>query len=600
MKLIKRLVYCLVTALICCSVHSQAISLYQQFNGRYDFVFIGNTLNAMENNSLPGIPPPPCSILTESSADLLLAPDDVITKAYLYWAGSGTGVFNVMLNDEAISAQRTFSIVNSAGLECFSAFADITDFIVANGNTTYNFSGMDLSDTIPPYCPTGGNFGGWAIIIVYENAALPLNQLNVYDGMQAIPGNITITLDSLNVIDDEGAKIGFLAWEGDKNISDGEKLFINEHLLSNALNPSTNAFNGTNSFTNSDTLYNMDLDVYNIQGNISIGDVEATIRLESTRDFVMVNAIVTKLNSQLPDAVIAIDGTEKSCNSRSITVDYTVSNPNSTDPLPANTEVAAFADSQYLGGGFTVAIIPIGGSESGTVTLEIPASVPADFTLRLVVDSNAAGAGSVKEINEGNNAATIAFSLIASPEFNPPPDLVACNEGGMRGTFDFSGYPDLIKLRPGDMVAFFNSAEDAAADVNQINNPEALSAIAPQPVFVRISNGDCYSVTSFNLRVRNCPPKVYNLVEPFGNNFYDTFLIDGLRDIFVDFRLSIYNRWGALVWTGDNSRDDWDGTASEGFRLSGKDLPGGTYYYILELNDPDYPNPLAGFVYLKK
>ena len=27
------------------------------------------------------------------------------------------------------------------------------------------------------------NFGGWAIIVVYNNNALPLNQLNIYDGL---------------------------------------------------------------------------------------------------------------------------------------------------------------------------------------------------------------------------------------------------------------------------------------------------------------------------------------------------------------------------------------------------------------------------------
>ena len=61
-------------------------------------------------------------------------------------------------------------------------------------------------------------------------------------------------------------------------------------------------FNSTNSITNSNQLYNMDLDVYNIQNNINIGDTSALIQLTSGLDYVMINAIVTKLNSQLPDA----------------------------------------------------------------------------------------------------------------------------------------------------------------------------------------------------------------------------------------------------------------------------------------------------------
>jgi hypothetical protein len=49
----------------------------------------------------------------------------------------------------------------------------------------------------------------------------------------------------------------------------------------------------------------MDLDVYTIQNNINIGDT-AQIQLTSGQDFVMINAIVTKLNSQLPDATPAL------------------------------------------------------------------------------------------------------------------------------------------------------------------------------------------------------------------------------------------------------------------------------------------------------
>src|SRR5690606_4515720 len=111
-----------------------------------------------------------------------------------------------------------------------------------------------------------------------------------------------------NVIDNVGAKIGFLAWEGDKSIAWSETLSRNGQPLSNPpLNPENNAFNGTNSFTGSDELYNMDLDVYDIQDYISITDSTATIKLTSSQDVVMINAVVTKLNSQLPDATIIID-----------------------------------------------------------------------------------------------------------------------------------------------------------------------------------------------------------------------------------------------------------------------------------------------------
>ena len=56
----------------------QEVTLYKQFNGRYDFTFVGNTLNYNENNLTTD-----CIIQTSSSATLNLNADDVILKAYM-------------------------------------------------------------------------------------------------------------------------------------------------------------------------------------------------------------------------------------------------------------------------------------------------------------------------------------------------------------------------------------------------------------------------------------------------------------------------------------------------------------------------------------
>ncbi|WP_321538605.1 hypothetical protein [Flavobacterium piscinae] len=148
----------------------------------------------------------------------------------------------------------------------------MTEQVITTGNGTYTLSELDLSEIIPNYCQNATNFAGWAIIIVYKNDNLPLNQLNVYDGLDYISlgnENLNFSLNSLNVIDNIGAKIGFIAWEGDSGLADNETLRINGNILSNEpLNPASNAFNGTNSITGSNELYNMDLDVYEIQNYI--------------------------------------------------------------------------------------------------------------------------------------------------------------------------------------------------------------------------------------------------------------------------------------------------------------------------------------------
>src|SRR5690554_3980771 len=206
--------------LMATGVFSQDISLYQQFNGHYDYTAFGNTLNLDENGANV-----PCEILTSSSANLQLNPGQQVVAAYLYWAGSGPGDFNVTFNQVPITASRTFSLTyNQNGVDYvyFSAFADVTQQLQNTGNGNYTLADLDLTAVIPPYCNPPGtatNFGGWAVTVVFEDPTLPLNQVNVFDGLETVNRDyqtLEIVLDNLKVMDPQGAKIGFLAWEGDR------------------------------------------------------------------------------------------------------------------------------------------------------------------------------------------------------------------------------------------------------------------------------------------------------------------------------------------------------------------------------------------------
>ncbi|MFT3795810.1 gliding motility-associated C-terminal domain-containing protein [Flavobacterium sp.] len=586
--------------LISCVTFAQNVTLYQQFNGRYDFVFFGNTHNIHENGT--GFP---CETLTSSSATLNLAAGNTIESAYLYWAGSGTGDFDILLNGTSIAPDRTFSFISSiSGLPYFSAFKDVTTQVAATGNGNYLLSELDITPFLidgTSYCANATNFAGWAIIVIYKNDALPLNQLNIYDGLQGVPSQLNITLDNLNVIDNDGAKIGFVAWEGDRSIAVNETLTINGNVVGNPpLNPFNNAFNGTNSFTGANNLYNMDLDVYDIQGFIDIGDTSAEIQLTSGQDVVMINAVVTKLNSQLPDATVVIDDVDVNCGSRKILVDYTVSNLNATKELPANVRIAFYADGQFVHSAQTTQIIPIGQSESGQASVLIPETIPDDFELQLVVDDNGLGEGGVTELDETNNSFAQQVSFRILPELHPLDMLYSCNIGLTKGVFNFAHYADLVSSSDTAVVTFYPSEEDAENETNAILDPQHYTApYTPKEIFVRVDDG-CYAIGSFFVAVRNCPPTVYNFISANEDGKNDDFFIAGLRDIFMNFKLSVYNRWGRLIWTGNNNMPNWNGDNNEGFIPMDSRGPDGTYYYILELNDPDYPAPLHGFLYLTK
>ncbi|WP_264549355.1 gliding motility-associated C-terminal domain-containing protein [Flavobacterium sp. N2820] len=555
---------------------------------------MGNTLNSAENN-------PTLGYVTgnSSSATLNLGSGDSIIRAYLYWAGSGDGDFEVDLNGIPITAERTFShsrFFAPNTFTYFSAFKDITTFVQTTGNGTYTVSNLDISPYEPLHYSRKTNFAGWAILIVYENPNLTLNQLNIYDGLQGVPDTLQINLTNLFVLNNTNAKAGFIAWEGDSQLPT-ETFTVNGTTISNPFNPINNVFNSTNSVTGSTTLYNMDLDIYDIDSYVSIGDTNATITLSSFQDFIMINTVITKLNSQLPDATIVTSNPITSCNSREVAIDFTVSNTNSTEVLQSNTPITFYADGIAVGTTYTQTVIPIGGSENGTFTLTIPSAIPLNFTLLAVVDDAGNGDGIVTELNENNNSFELDIELLVSPDFNDLLDLTSCNLGFTKGLFDFSSYDELVKTDLNQTVSFYEFFDDATNSINPINNTSNYEAFyTPKEIFIRIEDENCYSITSFNLLTRNCPPRIYNAVSPNNDYSNDVFFIDGLRDIFVNFELEIYNRWGKHLWSGNQDKLDWDGTVPEG--IGNQKAAPGTYYYILYLNDPDYPEPLTGYLYI--
>lgn len=593
-NIMKRIPLTLFILVLCIESYAQEVTLFKQFGGHIDFTMIGNTMNTQENGFATD-----CIINTSSSAILSLNEEDKIIAAYLYWAGSGTGDFNVKLNATNIEAQRTFSnILETVNLPFFSAFTDVSELVIDSGNGNYSLSELDLGDILMNYCPNGTNFAGWAIAVIYENSSLPLNQINIYDGLQHVPDELNIELENLNVIDTIDSKIGFIAWEGDSFISVDESLFINNNLIGNPpLNPTENAFNGTNSYTESNELFNMDIDVYSIQNNISIGDESLIIRLTSGQDFVMINVIITKLNSQLPDATIRINNFEiTSCNDFESNLSISVHNDNSTKYLPINTSVNIYADSNLIATVFTSSNMPIGGSESFEIPLIIPQSALQNFALTAVVNE----IDPVLEIRTDNNTNSLQVNYPLPPVLTSPTNIESCNLGNEKGVFNFSDiYDELIQVAGDNVeITFYPSEDDFLNETAQINPVFDYQNISnPQTIYIKGNNEitGCYSYTTFKVSVYNCPPFIPDGFSPNGDGINDAFNIAGLYNIFTEFNLEVYNRWGKLVFESDQNYLPWNGRLFNNKEL----VPVGVYFYILNLNDSDY-KPVQGSVYVSR
>ena len=78
-----------------------------------------------------------------------------------------------------------------------------------------------------------------------------------------------------------------------------------------------------------------------------------------------------------------------------------------------------------------------------------------------------------------------------------------------------------------------------------------------------------------------------NGISPNGDGVNDEWEIDFI-EMFPENTVEVYNRWGELLFQSKGYTEKWDGT------YKGQPLPVGTYYYIINLNDPLFPDAYTG------
>jgi len=89
-------------------------------------------------------------------------------------------------------------------------------------------------------------------------------------------------------------------------------------------------------------------------------------------------------------------------------------------------------------------------------------------------------------------------------------------------------------------------------------------------------------VTTIQLDV--LPPYVPPGFSPNGDGVNDKFVVQNAMGKLVS--LEMYNRWGNRIYRSNDYKNDWGGEATEGLSL-GQDIPDGTYYYIIVIDNKD-------------
>lgn len=241
------------------------------------------------------------STQNSSSADLILpAGTNRVKFARLYWGGKintsivtsnpdtlrkvkirkgNAGAYFNAVTPTVNVDQYSFSPIEKS----YQSFVDITSFVNSNGGGTYTVADIPVS---PGSSSNGGKFGGWCIVVAYENLTQPYNSIRLYDGFAQVYDNgnisyLTINLTGLNVPSTpllaNEAVMGTMAWEGDANLGAtsanpaGDFIKLNNVTASNAANPAANFWNG--SITNNGAYVTSKNPNYSNQMGIDIDEI---------------------------------------------------------------------------------------------------------------------------------------------------------------------------------------------------------------------------------------------------------------------------------------------------------------------------------------
>jgi gliding motility-associated-like protein len=181
-------------------------------------------------------------------------------------------------------------------------------------------------------------------------------------------------------------------------------------------------------------------------------------------------------------------------------------------------------------------------------------------------------------VSHGLCTDTSRVTIVSLPalSLNPGPDQVIYGTGTVTlgGSPTASSYTSLV-WEP-------NSTLNDSVYANPAATPTVTTIYT---VTVENSAGCKASdtVTVFVLPGIN-PPSGFT---PNGDGVNDYWVL-GFAVDFPNIVVEVYNRWGQLLFHSDGYNTPWDGT------YDGKPVPIGTYYYIINLNDPRFPKAMTG------
>jgi gliding motility-associated-like protein len=148
---------------------------------------------------------------------------------------------------------------------------------------------------------------------------------------------------------------------------------------------------------------------------------------------------------------------------------------------------------------------------------------------------------------------------------------------------------------------------DQAANGTAVLNPDGSYTYTPDPGFNGQDQFSYYICDTVDTEL-GCDTALVNVTvsepakqvvvpegfSPNGDGINDYLVIENIN-FFPNAELIVFNRWGSEVWRSEGGyADNFDGKT-----MDGDNLPDGTYYFVLKLMDPAFPDP-GGYIIINR
>ncbi|MCX4819040.1 DUF3344 domain-containing protein [Streptomyces sp. NBC_01142] len=195
-----------------------------------------------------------------SRAQLAVPKNSRVRYARLYWGGNlrvgeqkppkdngriliaePGGEYKEVLADTRVAHR------DADGSDAFQASADVTPLVRRSGSGLYTVAQINVAMGHSKV----GSWGGWTLVVAYENSREPKRHLAIWDGFETLNAarkNHSLTVKGLRIPARAGGRAGFVSYDGDRGLRDGASVRAGNRkpvALTNSANPANDAMNST-------------------------------------------------------------------------------------------------------------------------------------------------------------------------------------------------------------------------------------------------------------------------------------------------------------------------------------------------------------------